>query len=116
MKDKIDINAVFGEQSVAAQLSLKLFGSGNYAFVCGDSKGHFLYTTVWGWRYFGDPLELDDIQILIDLLIEALGKDGSGLEYTEHIVIPYQLRRFIMNRDDYFEAMAVAPEYYLMNQ
>jgi hypothetical protein len=104
MAKNITFNAAFGDVNVQALLDCNTFGGGSWLLTCGDISGHFMPASVFGWRYEGDPLEFDDIQIIIDIISEAEGFDL--IDFTANVRMPWWLKREILTREDWSRAIA----------
>jgi hypothetical protein len=105
MVERIVFIAYFGSKAEVVTLSHNRWGGGSYEFKAGEISGKFHPTPVWGWMYWGDPLELDDIQILLDMIIQANNLDDDSLKYYQHVEIHKFLRRDIRTREDYYNAV-----------
>jgi hypothetical protein len=100
MVDRITLNAVRGDLRSTAVLTLNRWGGNNYSFTDGFISGKFHPSDVWGWLYHGDPLELDDIQILLEAIYTANKFDLSTLIYDQYLEIPKEVRRDVRTRDE----------------
>ncbi|MBS7565108.1 hypothetical protein KHS38_11895 [Mucilaginibacter sp. Bleaf8] len=110
------INSVYalGDKRFPVTLNSNEFGGGGYAIACmGKKLGSLVPTTAFGWRYIGEHLTLDDIQILLDIIFEANNWPESGLDFRDNIVIHRELRRRMLNHPSYYlQAIELTTDYF----
>lgn len=106
--EKIRFTAVFGDEYVDAEFSFQVYGGYAYKLKAGSIEGTFAPAKVFGWQYHGHPLELDDIQILLDKIFEANNLPDDGRNFNANIVLPSLWVRDLWTREEYNNAVEEA--------
>jgi hypothetical protein len=69
----IEFNTRFEDILVPVKLKYDEQGEQSYYFISGHTIGRFFHGERFGWEYYGDPLEFNDLVIIIDRIVDYVG-------------------------------------------